>query len=168
MVHKRSRRAKLWDRRDGALTPRQRADKSKFLNALSPARRGIEILENALKQRGLDPKQVVKKTNAIKIRNGKLVAKVRDRIPRSMKIYEHGKLRHVEFANSKIASDIGHYWNAIGTLTETGKSRALRSLKRRRFKDINGHWHTLEKDPKVVLELEARAPKHEGFEIYWK
>jgi len=83
-----------------------------------------------------------------------------------MKIYEKGKLIHVEIANSDVASDIGRYWNAIGKLTETGKSKALRSLHRQRFKDINGRIHTLEKDPRIILELENRKPMRESFTIY--
>jgi len=83
-----------------------------------------------------------------------------------MKIYEHGKLRHVEIADSKVRSDIGRYWNAIGKLTETGESKSLRTLHRHRFKDSHGHIHTLEKDPKTILELEARKPKPESFTIY--
>ncbi len=167
MARKHPRRITLlWDRRDGALTPRQRADKTKFLDALSSARRGIENLDNALKRRVLDPRQVSRKTDAVKMRAGKLVPKVRDRIPRSLKIYEKGKLKHVEIANSDTASDIGRYWNAVGILTETGKSIALRRFRRKRFKDINGRYHIYERDPKVILELETRKPKPEFFEIY--
>jgi hypothetical protein len=83
-----------------------------------------------------------------------------------MKIYEEGRLEHVEVANSDIASDIGLYWNAIADLTETGKSTTLRRLSRQRFRDLKGQWHRLEKDPKVILKLEARKPKPEQFEIY--
>jgi hypothetical protein len=83
-----------------------------------------------------------------------------------MNFYEKGKLRHAEIANSDVASDIGRYWNAIGELTTTGKSKPLRSMKRLRFRDLKGHFHTLEKDPKIILELEVRRPKRELQEIY--
>ena len=83
-----------------------------------------------------------------------------------MKIYENRKLVHVEVASSEIASEIGRYWSAIGKLTESGKSTALRRLRRRKIKDLQGHYHTFERDPKVILQLEQRKPKPEQFEIY--
>jgi len=159
-------RTLLWDRRDKDLTAKQRAEKTKFRHTLSLARRGKVGFEDALKQERLDVSLVLRKTAAVKRSKGRLVPKVRDRIPSIMKIYEHGKLRHVEIADSKIRSDLGRYWNAIRKLTETGTSKALRTLHRQRFKDINGRIHTLEKDPRVILELEARKPKPESFTIY--
>ncbi len=160
-------RFRLWDRSDSQLTPAKRLEKAKSLRAISLVRRHkASSLVEAYKQQGLDPSRVLQMTNAVKMSHGKLLPKTHDEIPRSMKIYEKGRLVHVEVANSEVASDIGYYWNAIGQLTETGKSIALRTLRRRRFKDPKGDYHTLEKDPKIILELEARKPKPEMFEIY--
>jgi hypothetical protein len=156
----------LWDRSDKELTSKQRGEKARYLHAESLARRHKANLEEALRHEGLNLSQTLRNTDAIKMRHGKLVPKVRDRIPRSMKVYEKGRLVHVEVANSKTASGIGAYWNAVVHLIEKRKSSAIRSLKRRRFKDINGHVHTLEKDPRIILELEARKPKPESFTIY--
>ena len=156
----------LWDRRDRDLSPKQRAWKAKLLRAVSLARRGRVSLDEIFRREGIDPNQVLAKTNAVMRAKGRLVPKVRDKIPRSMRFYENGGLCHAEIANSEVASDIGHYWNAIGRLAETGKSRPLRSLKRRRFKDLKGHFHTLEKDPKIILDLEMRRPRREFQEIY--
>jgi hypothetical protein len=144
----------LWSRPDRALTPRQRAQKARFLRALSLARRGKETLEGNLSAQGIDLGQVLKKTDAVKKVRGKLLPRTHDRIPRSLKFYEKGKLVHAEVANSQVASDIGRYWNTIAELTETGKSRSLRTLRRRRFKDLKGRFHLLEKNPKIILELE--------------
>jgi hypothetical protein len=155
-----------WNRRDRELTPGERARKAKFLRALSSARRGKEILEEGLRRRGIDLALVLAKTDAVKRVKGRLVPKVRDRIPRSLTFYEKGKLQHAEIANSEVASDIGGYWSAVGKLTETGSSRALRSIRRQRFKDLQGRFHTLEKDAKVILDLEARRPKRELADIY--
>jgi len=156
----------LWDRRDSKLTPAQRAQKAKFLHILSLARATKTDLDEALRHLGFHPAQVLRRTRSVRMRKGKLVPKAHDRIPRSMKIYENGELVHVEVANSATASDIGRYWNAVGDLTETGKSRALRRFSRQRIKDIDGQWHRLEKDPKAILGLEERKPKPEQFEIY--
>jgi hypothetical protein len=131
------------------------------------ARSGKEDLANALSRLGIDPKQALTKTNAVRKVRQRLVPNLRDKIPRSLRFYEKGKLRHAEIANSEVASDIGRYWNAVGRLAERqGKSAALRRLRRKRFKDMDGAFHTLEKDPKVILKLEARRPVPELFEIY--
>lgn len=133
---------------------------------MSLARSGKEEFEHALARLGIDPKKVLKKTKAVKKLRGKIVPKVRDRIPRSLKFYEKGKLSHAEVANSEVASDIGRYWNAVSKLIETGRSSALRVFRHRRFKDITGRFHTLETDPRVILDLEQRRPKRELFTIY--
>ena len=163
---RRALRVPIWSRPDRALTPRQRLQKASFLRALSVARSGKEDLANALSRLGIDPKQALTKTNAVRKVKQRLVPKLRDKIPRSLRFYEKGKLVHAEIANSEVSSDIGHYWNAIRELVETGKSKALRSLPRQRFKALDGCFHALEKNPKIVLELEARKPKPETFEIY--
>jgi len=155
-----------WDRNNGDLSSKQRTQKAKFLHAVSLARRNKTSLDEALQNEDLNHLQVLKNTHAVKKRHGELVPKVRDRIPRSMKFYEKGELAHVEVANSEVASDIGRYWDAIADLTEKGKSTTLRRLSRKRFKDITGRFHTLERDPRVILELEAHKPKPEMFEIY--
>jgi hypothetical protein len=159
-------RTPLWDRRDRDLSSKQRRKKAAFLEAQSLARRGKVSLDEALKQRKLHRTEALRNTSSVKIVHGKLVPKVSDKTPRSLRIYEKGKRSHVEVANSRVASDIGRYWNAVGILTETGNSKALRYLHRQRFKDIHGRIHTLEKDPKVILELEARKPKPESIPIY--
>jgi len=159
-------RSLLWDRRDRELSPKQRARKAKLLRTVSLARRGEASLDEFFRQAAIDPRQIASKTSVVKRLKGRLVPKVRDKIPRSMNFYEKGKLRHAEIANSDVASDIGRYWNAIGELTTTGKSKPLRSMKRLRFRDLKGHFHTLEKDPKIILELEVRRPKRELQEIY--
>jgi hypothetical protein len=142
--------------------------KAALLCALSLARRGKQGLEEALIHFGIDAREVTAKTNAVKRVKGRLVPKFRDRIPRSMRFYEKGKIRHAEIASSAVASDIGRYWSAVGKLTETGKSRPLRTLRRQRFKDLQGRFHTLEKNPKIILDLEARRPRRELQEIYYR
>lgn len=156
----------VWERTPQQLTPKLRRIREKSLEALSLVRRDKLTLQEASHRVGLDPQTIINSTNAFRKVHGRLKAKAFDKITRIMKIYEKGKLSHVEVANSNVASDIGLYWNAIAELTETGRSRALRSLHRRRFRDSTGCYHTLEKDPKIILELEARKPKRETFEIY--
>jgi len=83
-----------------------------------------------------------------------------------MIIYEKDRAVVVEIANSKIASIIGEYHNAVKQFLETGKSSLLRRFAKIRFKDIKGRTHSLETRPKVVYRIKEREPRPEYFEIY--
>ena len=83
-----------------------------------------------------------------------------------MIIYEKGRKIIVEVADSRIASLIGEYHNRVKQFLDTGKSSFLREIPKKRFKDIKHRTHTLETRPKVILEIKAREPTPEFFEIY--
>jgi hypothetical protein len=83
-----------------------------------------------------------------------------------MIVYEQGRKKIVEVANSKTASLIGEYHNRVKQFLDTGKTSFLRELPRKRFKDKDGRIHVLETRPKTVLKIKARDPKPESFEIY--
>ena len=83
-----------------------------------------------------------------------------------MIIYEKGRKIIVEVADSRIASLIGEYHNRVKQFLDTGKSSFLREIPKERFRDVRGRTHTLEGRPKVILEIKAREPTPEFFEVY--
>jgi len=83
-----------------------------------------------------------------------------------MVVYEKGRTIIVEIASSKTASLIGEYHNRVKQFLDTGKSSFLREIPKKRFKDSKRRAHTLETRPKVILEIKAREPTPEFFEIY--
>ena len=87
-------------------------------------------------------------------------------MPRNLIIYEKGRKVIVEVTDSRIASLIGEYHNRMKHFLETGRSRFLKELRRKRFKDSKGRTHTLETRPKVILEIKAREPTSEFRDIY--
>jgi hypothetical protein len=83
-----------------------------------------------------------------------------------MIIYERGRKIIVEVADSRIASLIGEYHNRVKQFLDTGRSSFLREIPKKRFKDMKRRTHTLETRPKAILEIKAREPTPEFFEIY--
>jgi len=156
----------IWKRTDKHLAPKQRRIREKSLEVLSLVRREKLSLREASKRVGLDPQTARECTNAFRRVRGRWVAKSRDRIPRVMWIYEKGHRVAVEFADSRIASLIGEYYNLIKMFLDTGKSSFLKQMRRKKFKDIKGKTRTLETRPKAVLRIKQREPHPEYFQIY--
>ena len=164
--HTSPRGTKVWKRFSRQLIPEQRRIREKSLEALSLVRREGLSLRDAAKRVGLDPGTIRRNTNAFRKTRGRWRAKPLDRIPRVMIIYEKGRKRIVEIANSKTASLIGEYHNRVKQFLDTGKSSFLKEVPRRRLTDAKGRAHTLEIRPKAVLQIKTREPTPEFFEIY--
>ena len=160
------RRIPLPKRTSKQLTPRQRRTRVKSLEALSQVRREKLSLTEASHRLGIDPKTVRKNTRAFYKRQDRWRARVFDRIPRAMWIYEKGQKVPVEIANSRTASLIGQYHNLIKPFLDTGKSSVLWNLPRKRFRDMHGVLHELETRPKMLLRIKSREVKPEFFHIY--
>lgn len=155
----------VWTLLNKALTPRQRLARKKSLEAVSLVRREKLGLREAAKQVGLTSETIIKNTNAFRKVRGRWTANSVDHIPRVMVIYEKGRKKTIEVTDSRIASLIGEYHNRVKQFLETGKSSFLRELSKKQVKE-HGRIHILETRPKTVLEIKAREPKPEFFEIY--
>jgi hypothetical protein len=123
-------------------------------------------LKESSRRVGLDPETVRLNTNAFRKVHHRWKVKKADHIPRTLVIYEKGRVIIVELADSRAASLIGEYHNRVKQFLETGKSSFLRKLPRKRFRDMDGKTHILETRPKTILNIKAREAKPEFFEIY--
>ncbi|MGO9644792.1 MAG: hypothetical protein ACLPY5_08610 [Candidatus Bathyarchaeia archaeon] len=155
----------IWERHYAKLTPEERLLRKRSLEAVSLVRREKLSPRKASKQVGLRLETVVANTNAFRRVHGRLVVKRFDRISRVMTIYEKGRKVPVE-VSSRTASTIGEYYNIIKQSLDTGKTSFLKEFRTRRFKDIKGHWHTLETNPRVIYRLATQEPTRETREIY--
>ena len=162
---KRRRIVPIWERSYRQLTPQQRFLRKRSLEVVSLVRRENLSPRKASKQVGLRLETVVANTNAFRRVHGRLIVKKFDRISRVMTIYERGRKVPVE-VSSRAASTIGEYSNIIKQSLDTGKTSFLKEFRTRRFKDIKGHWHTLETNPRVIYRLAAQEPTQELREIY--
>ena len=94
---------------------------------------------------------------AIYKRKGRWRARQRDRIERSLNIYEDGKIRHFLTRDSETASLIGQYLNDVKkVLSPDGDPKLLNKYKRLVLKDSKGKKHRLETNiDKIKLILQS-------------
>jgi len=98
--------------------------------------------------------------------NGIWIAKKFDRIYRVLKINENGKEMSIETSNSKTASIIGKYHNAVKQFLNTGDSKTLKQFKKIKIKDSNGNIHTLETNLQKLVEINEKIEEPEFYEVY--
>jgi hypothetical protein len=144
----------------GELSTRERS-----LEVLSKVRRNDLSLTNASRELHTSPKTVVKNTNAFKKLKGKWIAKSQDRISRIMSIYENGKQERIEVRDSRIASKIGKYNNAVKQFLTTGNTEILKEFNKP-IKDAKGNLHYFETDPDKLTEIMEAQEEPEFYEIY--
>lgn len=85
-------------------------------------------LRKASREFSIDPRIVIRLAGSalLKAENGRYIAKESDRISRLLLIPTSGGLREVTLSNSREASKLGKYWDAVQKYLETGNSSALR------------------------------------------
>ncbi len=89
-----------------------------------------------------------------------------DSIQREMIIYEKGIIKSIIVRNSKDASLIGKYHNAVKQFLVTGDIKLLKPFKRKVIIDANGKKHKLETDPDTLFEVAEMWEDEEFYEIY--
>jgi len=146
------------------LTKRELNVREKSLEALSKVRNG-QSLSKASRELHIEPKTVIKYTNAFKKVKGKWIAKSQDRISRIMSIYENGKEEWIEIKDSRTASRIGKYNSAVKEFLRTGNKDVLEPYKKP-FKDVEGKIHYFETDPDRLYEIAESQEEPEFYEIY--
>lgn len=148
------------------LNPKEKLMREKSLRVLSDVRRNQKSLTEASKDAGMKIKTVLNNTRAFNKIGGRWVAKTYDRIPRVLKINENGKITSIEVDDSRKASLIGRYHNAVKKYVETGDSSDLRKFEGKTVKDSRGRIHTLETDTKALDRINESIEEPEFYDIY--
>lgn len=139
------------------LEPDEKELRVRSLEVLSKARATNKSLTKIAKQNGISLKTVLHNTNAFKKVNRRWVAKRFDKIPRSMIINEKGKKISVEINDSRYASMIGKYNNAVKEFLDTGNKKKLSEFSKIKIKDSNNKFHFFETRTKKIIEIEERV-----------
>jgi len=151
------------------LSPRQKMLREKSLAVLSELRNTkIKTLPQAANDNDVTVKNVIKHTNGFKKVNGKLVVKKWDRISRPMRVNTSGKDQSVEIMDSRTASVVGRYHNAVKQFLNTGDKSNLVKFRNKKVKDSNGKLHRLETDPQKIISINEKIEEHEFYELYQK
>ena len=83
-----------------------------------------------------------------------------------MKINEKGKEISIEINDSRTASAIGRYHNAVKQFLNTGKKEQLRKFKNKKIKDSNGKVHSFETNPEALIQINEAIEEPEFYQLY--
>jgi hypothetical protein len=148
------------------LSPEDRDLRIRALNTLSQMRKG-KPLTTASKEQGIKVQDALKHLgNAVYKRNGKWIATKTDSIERGRWLYSNGKRISVVINNSKDASLISKYLNAVRVALNTGDETKLEPFKNITIKEANGKKYAFETDLKKLYELKEQIEDSEFSQIY--
>ena len=149
------------------LSPRQKLLREKSLTVLSEMRNTKnKTLQQSANDNGIAPKNVIKHTNGFKNVNGKPVVKRWDRIKRVMRVNSDGKEKSVEIKDSRTASVVGRYHNAVKQFLNTGDKTKLSKFRNKKVKDSSEKLHRLETNPEKIIRINQRIEEPEFYEVY--
>jgi hypothetical protein len=147
------------------LTEKQKEIRKKSLKVLSNVRLG-KSLSKASKDLKTTPSTVIKNTGAFTKKKGRWVVKDRDKVPRVMSIFEEGGKTWVEINDSKIASQIGRYNNAVKKYIKEGDTSGLDDFKGLSFVDAKGKKHFFVTDTVEIDATFAELDEGDFYTIY--
>jgi len=149
------------------LTPRQKLLREKSLTVLSELRNTkSKTISQAVNNNNITVSNVILHTNGFKKVNGKPVVKRWDRIKRAMRISSGGKEKSIEIQDSRTASVVGRYHNAIKQFLNTGDETKLSKFRNKKVKDSKGKLHRLETNPDEIIRISQRIEEPEFYEVY--
>lgn len=148
------------------LEPEEKEIRVKSLEVLSESRTTKKSLTKIAKQKGISLKTVLHNTNAFKKVNRRWIAKRSDKISRSMTINEKGKKISIEINDSRHASIIGRYHNAVKEFLNTGNRKKLSEFSKIKIRDNNKKFHSFETRSKKIIQIEERIEEPEFVDVY--
>jgi len=125
-----------------------------------------KTLPQAANDNNVSVKNVIKHTNGFKKVNGTPVVKRWDRIKRVMRVNTSGKEKSVEIRDSRTASVVGRYHNAVKQFLNTGDKTKLSKFRNKKVKDSKGKLHRLETNPDEIIKINQRIEEPEFYEVY--
>jgi hypothetical protein len=149
-----------------ALSPGEKASREKSLEVLRDVRRNKKSLSQASQDRGVSVKSVLKNTDAFKKEGNRWRAKSYDRISRVMAINENGREVSIEVTDSRTASLIGRYHNAVRKYHDNDDTSELEKFQGKTVKDAQGNKHVLETRPEALDEIYEGIESPEFYDIY--
>lgn len=122
-----------------ALSLRSQDRWTRMTHVITKMRTDDVSLQQAAREYGLDPRTVVRLSGpALQKRpNGRYAARASDRLLRVLVVPSHEGLREVAVRDSRQATLLGDYWNALQRYLETGDASALRRFRGQHIADAN-------------------------------
>ncbi|TAK25116.1 MAG: hypothetical protein EPO37_01845 [Nitrosarchaeum sp.] len=147
-----------------SLTPKQQAKYDDALEVLRLVRKGTSF-SHATKMVGINSATVKKKIgNAITKKNNRIIAKKKDSLLRTLKIYENGKEVFITVKGTANAKKIARYHSALGRRIDRNDKNALSSFDT--ITDAKGHIHHFEINLDPILSVLQSKEEPPFFSIY--
>ena len=83
-----------------------------------------------------------------------------------MKINNNGREVSIQINDSRTASLIGQYHNAVKKFLNTGDKKSLKKFRNKKIRDIDGNFHSFETNPASIIEINERIEEPEFYELY--
>jgi hypothetical protein len=144
------------------LGPKEQLTRRRALDVVSEARRGKGSLSKLSRARGIAPKTVRRASGAFRKQGGRWVVTKTDRVQRWLKSYEGGYRTEVLVNDSRTASLLSRYANAVGRYRETGDPSGLSDFEGKTYKDALGNVHSFETDPAALRDAFERSESDFG------
>jgi hypothetical protein len=144
------------------LTPKERLGRRRALEVVSEARRGKGSLSKLARARGMSPRTVRRASGAFRKQGGRWVPTRSDRVERWLKSYEIGARVEVLVRDSRTASLLSRYSNAVAHYLATGDPSGLAEFEGRTYRDANGTVHAFETDPAAIRAAVERSESDFG------
>jgi hypothetical protein len=123
-------------------------------HVVTDVRAGASLRQASAKYRR-DPRKVREAAPSVfrKLKNGRYAAKTWDSLLRVLIIPTRKGLVEIGFTDSRQATILGEYWNAVERYRDTGDASALREFRRKYIVDASGKRHRLLTDLRVLNRL---------------
>jgi hypothetical protein len=144
------------------LRPKEQLTRRRALEIVSEARRGKGSLSKLARARGISPKTVRMASGAFRKRGGRWVPTRQDRVERWLKSYEGGYRTEVLVNDSRTASLLSRYSNAVGRYLGTGDPGGLAEFEGKTYTDALGKVHNFETNPEAIRAAIERSESDFG------
>jgi AraC-like DNA-binding protein len=144
------------------LSHREQLTRRRALEVVSEARRGKGSLSKLARARGMSSRTVRRASGAFRKQGGRWVPTRSDRVERWLKSYENGQRVEVLIRDSRTATLLSRYSNAVGHYIETGDARGFREFEGKTYRDAAGTVHTFETDPAAIRAAIERSESDFG------
>ncbi len=144
------------------LSRREQLTRRRSLEVLSEARRGKGSLSKLARARGIAPKTVRRASGAFRKVGGRWVTTRTDKVERWLKTFEGGYRTEVLVRDSRTATLLSRYANAVGRYRETGDATGLKEFEGKTYKDAAWKVHSFETDPAALRSAFERSESDFG------
>jgi hypothetical protein len=133
------RKTKIVPRAIGSRGAKSPEISNRVAHAVAKMRKEGISLKQAARDSKIDPRTIVRlgRSALLKLENGRYVAKDSDRISRVLLIPTTDGLREITLSDSREASQLGKYWDAVHKYLGSGDATVLRKFEGKSLKSAN-------------------------------